>query len=163
MMRYSSLPPSIWGYVLETAAYILNQVPSKTVPGTPYERWTGRKVSLGHIRIWGCPAHVLRQKTSKLASRSELCLFVGYPKQTKVFTIYSPEDDKTFVSTNARFLEEDFMNNVKPRSKIVLEEKLGEECCRMKMNNDCKPRAVRSKAGPSDRTRAKSVNSKVLS
>ena len=127
MMSYSSLPLSFWGYALETAAYILNQVPSKTVPGTPYERWSGRKVSLSHIKIWGCPAHVLRQKTSKLASRSELCLFVGYPKETKGFTFYSPEDDKTFVSTNARFLEEDFMKDVKPRSKIVLEEKLGED------------------------------------
>ena len=61
MMSYSSLPPSFWRYALETAAYILNQVPSKTVPGTPYERWTGRKVNLGRIKIWGCPAHVLRQ------------------------------------------------------------------------------------------------------
>ena len=32
-----------------------------------------------------------------------------------------------FVSTNARFLEEDFMKDVKPRSKIVLAEKLGED------------------------------------
>ena len=60
MMSYSSLPLSFWGYALETAAYVLNQVPSKTVPRTPYERWTGRKVNLGRIRIWGCPAHVLR-------------------------------------------------------------------------------------------------------
>ena len=72
MMSYSSLPDSFWGYALETAAYVLNQVPSKAVPGTPYERWSGRKSSLNHLRIWGCPAHVLRQKTSKLASRTEL-------------------------------------------------------------------------------------------
>ena len=126
MMSYSSLPDSFWGYALETAAYILNQVPSKTVPGTPYERWCGRKSSLGHIKIWGCPAHVLRQKTSKLASRSELCLFVGYPKGTKGYIFYSPSDKKTFVSTNARFLEEDYIKSMKPRSELVLEELLGE-------------------------------------
>ena len=45
----------------------------------------------------------------------------------KGFTFYSLEDDKTFISTNARFLEEDIMKDVKPRSKIMLEEKLGEE------------------------------------
>ena len=76
MISYSSLSYSFWGYALEIAAYILNQVPSKTVPGTPYERWSGRKSSLGHTRIWGCPPHVLRKKIGKLASRSELCLFV---------------------------------------------------------------------------------------
>jgi hypothetical protein len=54
-------------------------------------------------------------------------MFVGYPKEIKGFTFYNPEDDKNFISTNARFLEEDFMKDVKPRSKIVLEEKLGEE------------------------------------
>ena len=53
--------------------------------------------------------------------------FIGYPKDNKGFTFYSPEDDKTFVSTNARFLKEDVMKDVNPRSKIVLEEKLGEE------------------------------------
>ncbi len=104
----------------------MNQVPSKTVPGTPYERWRGKKSSLGHIKIWGCPAHVLRQKTGKLASRSELCLFVGYPKGTKGYIFYSPADKKTFVSTNARFLEEDYIKSMKPRSRLVLEELLGE-------------------------------------
>ena len=125
MMSYSSLSDSFWGYALETAAYILNQVPSKAVPGTPYDRWSGRKSVLNHFRIWGCPAHVLVQKTSKLASRSKLCLFVGYPKRTKGYVFYSPSDNKTFVSTNAKFLEEDFMKNAKPRSRLVLEELSG--------------------------------------
>ncbi|EXB77770.1 hypothetical protein L484_000113 [Morus notabilis] len=122
MVSYSSLLDSFRGYALEIVAYILNQVPSKAVPGTPYERWSGKKSSLGHTRIWGCPTHVLRKKTGKLASRSELCLFVGYPKGTKGYIFYSPTDQKTFVSTNAHFLEEDFVKNMKPRSRLVLEE-----------------------------------------
>ena len=127
MMSYSSLPDSFWGYALETAAYILNQVPSKSVPGTPFQRWSGKKSVLSHFWIWGYPAHVLRPKSTKLESRSELCLFVGYPKGTKGYLFYSPSDDKTFVSTNARFLEEDYMKNMKPRSRLILEELLGEE------------------------------------
>ena len=39
MMSYSDLPNSLWGYALETAAYILNLVPSKSVPTTPIELW----------------------------------------------------------------------------------------------------------------------------
>ena len=83
MMSHASLPDSFWGYALQTAAHILNQVPSKTVLGTPYERWSGRKSVLNYFRIWGCPAYVLKPKTGKLASRSELCLFVGYPLRTR--------------------------------------------------------------------------------
>ncbi|KAI3472572.1 hypothetical protein Pfo_029356 [Paulownia fortunei] len=32
MMSFTSLPLSFWGYALETAAYLLNRVPSKAVP-----------------------------------------------------------------------------------------------------------------------------------
>ena len=37
MMSKAGLPKSFWGYALETAVYILNRVPSKSVEGTPYE------------------------------------------------------------------------------------------------------------------------------
>ena len=42
MMSYASLPSSFWGYALETAQYILNLVPSKAIPTTLKELWTGR-------------------------------------------------------------------------------------------------------------------------
>ena len=54
MMSYSELPLFPYGYDFETAMYILNLVPSKSVPKTPWEMWTGRKPFLQYIRIWGC-------------------------------------------------------------------------------------------------------------
>ena len=50
MFSYSSLPSSFWGYALETAMYILNVVPSKSVPKTPLELWNGHKASLRNFR-----------------------------------------------------------------------------------------------------------------
>ncbi|MBY3556093.1 hypothetical protein HGI15_22425, partial [Modestobacter lapidis] len=73
------------------------------------------------------PAHVLKGKTDKLESRTEVCLFVGYPRGTKGGLFYSPKDQKVIVSTNARFLEEDYVMNHKPRSRIVLEEMRGDK------------------------------------
>ena len=122
MLSYSSLPISFWGYAIETAMYLLNLVPSKTVPKTPTELWKGRKPSLSHIRIWGAPAHVLRNDPNKLESRTEVCMFVGYPKGTRGGLFYSPSDKKVIVSTHATFLEEDYISNFKPKSKIILEE-----------------------------------------
>ena len=63
MMSYSDLPDSFWGYTLETSVYILNLVPSKSVPSTPIELelWTGHKSSLKHVQVWGSPAHVLKE------------------------------------------------------------------------------------------------------
>ena len=40
MLVSSSLSEFLWGEALKTATYILNQVPSKFVPKTPYELWS---------------------------------------------------------------------------------------------------------------------------
>ena len=37
MMSYSTLPISFWGYAINTTLYLLNLVPSKSVPKTPVE------------------------------------------------------------------------------------------------------------------------------
>ena len=122
MLSYSSLPISFWGYALETATYLLNLIPSKSVSKTPTELWNGRKPSLNHIRIWGALSHVLRKEPHKLESRTEVCLFIGYPKGTRGGLFYSSSEKKVIVSTNAKFLQEDYVKNFKTKSKVILEE-----------------------------------------
>ena len=51
MLSNSSLPDYLWGEALRTTAYILNQVPSKSVPKTPFELWLGKKLNLHHFRV----------------------------------------------------------------------------------------------------------------
>ena len=120
-MSYSELPLFLWGYTLETAAYILNLFPSKSVPKMPRELWSGRKPSLQHLHIWGCPVYVLKGKMSKLETRSEVCYFVGYPKGTYGWYFYYPREQKVFISANAIFLEDDYIMSRKPKRRIVLE------------------------------------------
>ncbi|KAK8669924.1 hypothetical protein V6N13_104691 [Hibiscus sabdariffa] len=43
MMSHSDLSISFWGHALETAAFTLNRVPSKSVQKTPHEMWTGKR------------------------------------------------------------------------------------------------------------------------
>ena len=71
MMSFGDLPISFWGYALETAAYLLNRVPTKSVVSTPYEIWKGKKHDLKVVKIWGCPTHVKRYNPDKLESRME--------------------------------------------------------------------------------------------
>ncbi|KAI3513141.1 hypothetical protein L1887_20467 [Cichorium endivia] len=71
MMTRASLPIHFWGYALETAAHILNLVPTKKVAKTPHEMWTGKAPSLAHIKVWGCEAFVRRDTSDKLSERSE--------------------------------------------------------------------------------------------
>ena len=60
MMSRTNLPISFWGYALETAAFLLNRIPSKVVEKTPYELWIGKRPSLPFLKIWGCEAYVKR-------------------------------------------------------------------------------------------------------
>ncbi|KAL0395445.1 UNVERIFIED_CONTAM: hypothetical protein Slati_4510700 [Sesamum latifolium] len=73
MMSFMKLPPSFWGYALETVAKLLNIAPSKSVPRTPYEIWHGKPASYKYLRVWGCPAYVKWLVGDKLDSRSSLC------------------------------------------------------------------------------------------
>ena len=104
MMSYSELPTFLWGYTLMTATYLLNLVPSRSVPKTPRELWIGRKPSLSHIRIWGCSEHVLKGNPDMLEARSKLVYFIGYPKGTKGYLFYDSQEQTVIVLTHAVFL-----------------------------------------------------------
>jgi transposase InsO family protein len=51
MLSNSHLPLFLWSETLKTAVYVLNRVPSKAVPKTPFELWNGWKPSLNHLHI----------------------------------------------------------------------------------------------------------------
>ncbi|GJR59852.1 retrotransposon protein, putative, ty1-copia subclass [Tanacetum coccineum] len=91
MMSQTTLPKSFWDYALESAACILNMVPTKK----------------------GCEALVKRDtlaKPDKLEPKSIKCIFVGYPKETIGYSFYYPPENKVFVAQNAEFLENSLMN-----------------------------------------------------
>ena len=49
-------------------------------------------------------------------------MLIGYPKGTRGGIFYNQKEKKVIVNTHVTFLEEDYMNNFKPKSKVVLEE-----------------------------------------
>ena len=51
MLNNSSLPKSLWMHTLKTTIYLLNRVPSKAIPKTPFELWIGKKPSLRHLHV----------------------------------------------------------------------------------------------------------------
>ena len=98
--------------------HILNLVPSKSVPNTPKELWSRRKPSMRYLHIWGCLTYVLKRKFDKLEAKTEVCMFFGYSKEKKGYLFYNHKNNKMFVSTHAKFLEDDYVNNFNPRNKV---------------------------------------------
>lgn len=85
MLSYSNIPMNLWSEALKTAVYVLNRVPSKSVPKTPFELWKGWKPSLRHLHTWGCPVEVrvYNPNMKKLDPRTVSGFFIGYVEMSK--------------------------------------------------------------------------------
>ena len=109
MMSRTKLPQYLWGEALQIAMYILNRVPSKSVPKTLFELWTNRKPSLNHLKVWRCPAEVrvYNPHERKLDPRTTSGFFISYPLASKGFRFYCPGHHTRIVeSLNAKFLKD---------------------------------------------------------
>ena len=125
-MSYSMLCINLWMEALKTAIHILNRVPSKSVPKTPYELWTGRKPALNYLHVWGCPAEVkvFNPNIGKLDPKTVSCHFIGYPEKSKGYRFYCPDRHTKFVEMrHAVFLEEQMVRGSMVPREIDLEEK----------------------------------------
>jgi hypothetical protein len=83
MISQTDLPLFFWGYALETAAFTLNRVPTKSVKMIPYEIWSRKHLGLSFLKVWECEAYVKRLMSEKLTPKSDKCFFVLYPRETK--------------------------------------------------------------------------------
>ena len=121
-MSLTDLPLSFWGYALETTTFTLNRAPSKSVETTPYELWFGKKPKLSFLKVWGCDAYVKKLQLDKLEPKLKKCVFIGYPKETVVYTFYHRSVGKTFVAKNGSFLEKEFLSKEVSGRKVELDE-----------------------------------------
>ncbi|KAL0544331.1 hypothetical protein IC582_019444 [Cucumis melo] len=125
MLINSSLLVSLWMYALRTAQYLLNRVPNKSVPKTPFELWTRRKPSLRHLHVWGCQAEVriCNPHEKKLDSRTTSGFFIGYPEKSKGYRFYCPNHSTRIVETgNVRFIENDIISGSLEPRKVKIQE-----------------------------------------
>ncbi|RDY08255.1 Copia protein, partial [Mucuna pruriens] len=123
-ISHSSLLESLWGEALKITVYILNRVPTKAVNKTPYELWIGKKPSIKHLHIWGCPADArpYRPPERKLDSRIVSCYFVSYVECSRGYKFYDPTSRSFFEIRNKRILEEVEFGKEENIRNVVFEE-----------------------------------------
>ena len=87
---------------------MVNRTPtSALVDKTPHEVWTSKKPSLSHLKVFGYDAflHAPKEKRSKLDSKSEKCIFIGYKDGVKGYKLWNPVKRKTVYSRDVIFRE----------------------------------------------------------
>eukprot|EP00253_Pinus_taeda_P032826 PITA_32826 len=69
MLHNQDLPKYLWGEATKTTIYIQNRCPHKSLDNKTLEEvFTGKKPSVDHLRIFGCPVyiHIPKEKRKKL-------------------------------------------------------------------------------------------------
>ena len=109
---------------MKTAAYVLNQVPSKSVPNTLFELWSQKKPSLRHFHVWGCKAEVrpYNPQSKKLDPKTISGYSVGYCVGSRGSRFYCPSHTIRIIkSDRAIYFEDDNGISQGPR-EIVFKE-----------------------------------------
>ena len=81
----------LWAEAAITTVYVQNII-SHSALGfkTSEEMFTGKKLEVSHLKIFGCPVyvHIPKEKRTKLDPSEKKGIFVGYREVSKAFRIY---------------------------------------------------------------------------
>jgi hypothetical protein len=109
MLKAKGLPGWFWGEAVNTAVYILNRCPTKSVTGmTPFEAWYGKKPAIHHLKTFGCVVYVKNTTPhlNKLDDRGRKMIFVGYERGTKAYRAYDPVVRRVHITRDVVFDED---------------------------------------------------------
>lgn len=109
MMLDQDLPNSLWAETTRKTMYIQNRCPHVILKDkTPEEVFIGKKLEVGHLRIFGCHVyiHVPKKKRTKMEPLGKKGLFVGYSETSKAYKIFIFGTRLIEVSRDVTFHEE---------------------------------------------------------
>jgi hypothetical protein len=108
LMANKSMLHHYWAEAVAIAVYIMNRTPTAAMHGmTPKEKYSGRKLDLSHLKVFGCIAyvHVPDELRTKLDLKAEKCVFIGYSLEQKGYRCYNPVTREMRVSRDVVFDE----------------------------------------------------------
>ncbi|BES97747.1 Hydra magnipapillata [Nesidiocoris tenuis] len=107
MLDHSNADHRMWAEAANTAAHLMNCSPTKRLKATvPFELWSGSKVDLSYLRVFGCVAFAYA-KRRKLDSKAERLMFVGYSDVSKGYRLFDPKTSGVKTSRDVVFFEDE--------------------------------------------------------
>jgi hypothetical protein len=103
MRLHAGLPKTFWVDAVSTAAYLVNRGPSVPLGHKlPEEVWSGKKVNLSHLKVFGCIWYVYIESDarSKLDAKSRKCYFIGYGDEAFGYRFWNDQNRKIIRSRN---------------------------------------------------------------
>jgi len=106
LLHQASLPPMFWSFAAQTAAYLINRLPTPTLKmRSPFFTLFQTKPNYNKLRSFGCLCFPwLKPYTShKLELRSEPCVFLGYSLSQSAYICYNCKTNKFYNSRHVQF------------------------------------------------------------
>ncbi|KAI5337779.1 hypothetical protein L3X38_017050 [Prunus dulcis] len=113
MMHEKKIPLKFWAEAVNTAVYLQNRSPTSALDNTtPFEKFSGRKPGVKHLRIFGslCYIHIPSQKRHKLEETGMKGVFLGYGICEKGYRLFNLETKKIELSRSIIFDEKTMWN-----------------------------------------------------
>lgn len=130
MLLSKQLPNKLWAEAVNTAAYVINRTgPTKVDNVSPYELWTGKKMTIEHLKVFGteCFIHVPKQKRQKLDAKAEKGFLVGYCDNKDGYRVYAPVKDDVIRSRDVNFMNEQAHSNATIKTAVSVNEETESE------------------------------------
>ncbi|GFV62322.1 retrovirus-related Pol polyprotein from transposon TNT 1-94 [Trichonephila clavipes] len=107
LLKSSEVPHKFWGEALLCFTYAWNRICHKDGNKTPFEKYSGRKPSVLHLKPFGCLAYagVPKQIRKKFDMRAKMGIMMGYAQRTKGYRIWLIDENKLIETINVRFDE----------------------------------------------------------
>ena len=109
MRLHAGLPKTFWAEAINTAAHLINRSPSTPLNfKLPEEVWSGKKVNLSYLKVFGCVSYVHIDSTArgKLDAKSKKCFFVGYGELEFGYRFWDDQARKIVRSKDVIFNED---------------------------------------------------------
>ncbi|GFX97790.1 retrovirus-related Pol polyprotein from transposon TNT 1-94 [Trichonephila clavipes] len=107
LLKSSEVPHKFWGEALLCFTYAWNRICHKDSNKTPFEKYSGRKPSVLHLKPFGCLAYagVPKRIRKKFDLRAKIGIMMGYAQRTKGYRIWLIDENKLVETINVRFDE----------------------------------------------------------
>lgn len=111
----ANLPKTYWAEAMNMAAYLINRsICASLGDKTPEEVYTGEKIDLSNLKIFGSGVmvHVPKANRKKLDRKSRKLIFVGYDSDTKGYRCIDEKTRKLTISRDVIFHEESLESTI---------------------------------------------------
>ncbi|KAG3103454.1 Retrovirus-related Pol polyprotein from transposon TNT 1-94 [Phytophthora idaei] len=141
----------VLGETVVTATFLRNRCPTRAInhDKSPHQVWTGKKLLLANLKVFGCHAyvHVPKEKRTKFDARSVRCRFLGYSEHEKAYRSEELESGRVLMSRDAQFMEDVFdggRRDYHQREVVVIQDEETTDQDSLQSDEDDKEEAARN-------------------